>query len=728
MASRRTRVKAVANFTHRKKPPLSSAVNSTEAFSADDLELPTSSSSTIIEKTSIIPQEECCDLKAKIAPASNKIVILDDLKVRPAPQPNGEAPKVPLKSPISEKCASSVETQPADYPLPASPVKKMILDSSDSEYPAPYSPSKINRSRIRPIPRLDTRKPSASESEDESRRYGRKRHNSVCSVASTVCLEPQTPTTPHLEQKDTAHATPKKIFRNEQTRRLAEARRDFHKRFGSAAPDKQQLRMIDLIFYNPNSNPMSQKTERDRTQSETTVKQVKSEAVDDPAAPEAEENEPESSLPVPQIKIGPSGEIILDEQSVVMENTQVAKQKEQIQKSKIVDGDSTATYGIYKKVARSLPWSQKETVRFYKALNLIGTDFTLMATLFPTRSRRELKIKFKKEEKNNIQLVERAIKDPCSYNFADLKREVEVEREEEAILQKIKDDELRSKTEPTEKQTRKRKRKEPNRSAPTAQKLPTHAQKSVHSDDEATELSNGKTPAGIESAGGRDGDADISDFTQSDTDEEEFIPFLKPTRFGRMPKSTLKFNEPLDLPGKCTVPKKRPYKKAANIDKTPSRSCSPSRLPVGLLRDRRLSSASSVDSNAENLVPGAVIITAEEDAKGQQQYKVFMVTPEKKLAPVEMDSQAIATLVAEKSVAELPLTPSLPERNVTIPASSVDSQLEPLTEAGNVAKSGQGNEVSVEHNNVAINCTENGSLSQPNDKLIPEEPPGNNQS
>lgn len=153
----------------------------------------------------------------------------------------------------------------------------MILDSSDSEYPGPCSPSKINRSRIRPIPRLDSRKPSASESEDESRRYGRKRHNSVentetlspkhrigpfflqvCSVASTICLEPQTPTSfsNNLEQKELPIGGPKKIFRNEQTRRLAEARRDFHKRFGSTAPDKQQLRMIDLIFYNPNSNPM----------------------------------------------------------------------------------------------------------------------------------------------------------------------------------------------------------------------------------------------------------------------------------------------------------------------------------------------------------------------------------------------------------------------------------------------------------------------------------------
>lgn len=51
------------------------------------------------------------------------------------------------------------------------------------EYPPPpSSPSKINRSRIKPIPRLHQRKTSfsASESEDETRRqYSRIRNDSV---------------------------------------------------------------------------------------------------------------------------------------------------------------------------------------------------------------------------------------------------------------------------------------------------------------------------------------------------------------------------------------------------------------------------------------------------------------------------------------------------------------------------------------------------------------------
>lgn len=48
----------------------------------------------------------------------------------------------------------------------------------------------------------------------------------------------------------------KKCNRTEQTRKLAEARREFQRRFGSSAPDRQKLTMMDLIFYNPETNPM----------------------------------------------------------------------------------------------------------------------------------------------------------------------------------------------------------------------------------------------------------------------------------------------------------------------------------------------------------------------------------------------------------------------------------------------------------------------------------------
>lgn len=60
----------------------------------------------------------------------------------------------------------------------------------------------------------------------------------------------------------------------------------------------------------------------------------------------------------------------------------------------------------------------KETARFYKALSTVGTDFSLMETLFAWRSRAELKTKFKKEERSNRVLVDKALQDSTQFDFS----------------------------------------------------------------------------------------------------------------------------------------------------------------------------------------------------------------------------------------------------------------------------------------------------------------------
>lgn len=177
---------------------------------------------------------------------------------------------------------------------------------------------------------------------------------------------------------------------------------------------------------------------------------------------EPEENIPtdeeNNTLPAPQIKVGPDGEIIIDEQSLVIENKQLKRSQEKIQKSKLVDGDSSTTYGVYKKGKRK-PWSEKETVRFYKALNALGTDFSLMLSLFPGKTRRDLKTKFKKEEKIRGGLIDRALMIPNTYDIKKLQMEVEMEVREEMDKKKVRQEvELLAKKQVEEK----RKKKEEN--------------------------------------------------------------------------------------------------------------------------------------------------------------------------------------------------------------------------------------------------------------------------
>lgn len=161
---------------------------------------------------------------------------------------------------------------------------------------------------------------------------------------------------------------------------------------------------------------------------------------------------------MPQIKIGPSGEIILDEKSLVVERKDIKKQREEIARSEVVNADIDTSYGIYKKHKRSKFWTADETLRFYKALNTLGTDFTLMCELFPERTRRELKMKFNKEEKINKTLVDKALMQPCGFDFYVLKKEVELEQIEKAELEKIKLEEHRKKEEKKQKEILRKKK------------------------------------------------------------------------------------------------------------------------------------------------------------------------------------------------------------------------------------------------------------------------------
>jgi hypothetical protein len=54
-------------------------------------------------------------------------------------------------------------------------------------------------------------------------------------------------------------------------------------------------------------------------------------------------------------------------------------------------------------------WTPAETELFYRALRMCGTDFSLMELLLPGRSRAQIHAKYKKEEKDNPRLIERAL-------------------------------------------------------------------------------------------------------------------------------------------------------------------------------------------------------------------------------------------------------------------------------------------------------------------------------
>ncbi|XP_058792331.1 transcription factor TFIIIB component B'' homolog [Phymastichus coffea] len=269
---------------------------------------------------------------------------------------------------------------------------------------------KIHQSRshfTRPMPRLDgsgrIRRnsiqgsgASASESEDDSRRSSSVVPNRVRndSVSSTFSLK-DTGNVSNISKLNLGQK--RRMVVSESARKLAESRREFLLKHEHKPPDKSKLTMYDLIYYNPVTNPMTPKPpnkQAARKNSICSIHDSKEEKIVDKPA----------EMLVPQVKVGPNEQLIIDEQSLVIDQY---KAQENIDRSDILIDDETS--GFYKRRSKSKDWSKWETLKFYKALNTYGTDFLLMKSIFPHRTRQELKLKYKKEEKINHNLVEKAL-------------------------------------------------------------------------------------------------------------------------------------------------------------------------------------------------------------------------------------------------------------------------------------------------------------------------------
>ncbi len=121
--------------------------------------------------------------------------------------------------------------------------------------------------------------------------------------------------------------------------------------------------------------------------------------------------------------MGANGEIILDEESTTVESTATKRAKADLSNSPAVVESATSkstNYGTWSKRRRKTEWTTKETLRFYRALAVIGSDFSMMASLFKKRSREQLKLKFKKEEKANPDLVNKCLRSQGIAQFTDL--------------------------------------------------------------------------------------------------------------------------------------------------------------------------------------------------------------------------------------------------------------------------------------------------------------------
>lgn len=182
-----------------------------------------------------------------------------------------------------------------------------------------------------------------------------------------------------------------------------------------APPDRSSMTMMDLIYYNPPGNPMPEKPPK-----ATVVEEI----IEENPPQEEEETVAEEGSVGPRVRVGPDGEITIDEESLVIRREPAREDSRTV----VYETGTETHYGSFRKrpFGRRL-WSTKETARFYRALSVCGTDFTLMSTFFPKRTRQDLKNKFKREERFNRELVDKAINDPTQFDTVGLEDEEEEE-------------------------------------------------------------------------------------------------------------------------------------------------------------------------------------------------------------------------------------------------------------------------------------------------------------
>lgn len=202
---------------------------------------------------------------------------------------------------------------------------------------------------------------------------------------------------------------------------------------------KETLTLNDLIFYNPSSNPMTNPP--DISVVNKNEKIIDMEKENNISEDEEAIDNPE---PVPQLKIGPDGKLIIDPKSLIIQETGLEKSKKRLERSEalleskytIKKIDNLYTKKKFKPIMNE--WGPEDTIMFYRAVNTIGTDFSMMATLFENRSRADIKRKFKLEERKNSALLSKALRDFNNFDIDELKSELDADKRR---IQRIKEEE-----------------------------------------------------------------------------------------------------------------------------------------------------------------------------------------------------------------------------------------------------------------------------------------------
>lgn len=117
-----------------------------------------------------------------------------------------------------------------------------------------------------------------------------------------------------------------------------------------------------------------------------------------------------------QMKLDSSGKMVVDEDSLTRNrHGNVDRSNRVVEEANPFENPViSTTYGKRRYTDR---WTSEEVKQFYVALSTFGTDFSLIAQLFPYRNRKQVKLKFNLEEKKYPEVIEMALKRKLPADF-----------------------------------------------------------------------------------------------------------------------------------------------------------------------------------------------------------------------------------------------------------------------------------------------------------------------
>ncbi|ELR03456.1 Transcription factor TFIIIB component B [Pseudogymnoascus destructans] len=148
-----------------------------------------------------------------------------------------------------------------------------------------------------------------------------------------------------------------------------------------------------------------------------------------------------NETPLQTTSVGPrmrlvDGQIVIDESSLNLDRHKLAAANAGVMEI-IEENEFTriTTSGTFMKREKNIFWDLEAEEKFYVGLRMFGTDFEMISKMFPDRNRRQIKLKFNKEERLYPSKINSALLgEKVPINFDEYKSHTGLEYEDVAVI------------------------------------------------------------------------------------------------------------------------------------------------------------------------------------------------------------------------------------------------------------------------------------------------------